>query len=109
MAPHAFKQYFSFYLVTHAALLVATVDNMPSCKLSFILGEGVVSLSEGVFKARASIFTFKMPWRHEICLLSATTLIETISQKILAKPQQKNAKRFTSDQTLLSLKNAAFT
>lgn len=63
MAPHAFKQYFSFYLVTHAAVLVATVDNV-SWELSFILGGGVGSLSEGVFKARASIFTFKMPWRH---------------------------------------------
>ena len=108
MAPHAFKQYFSFYLITHAAVLVATVDYV-SLELSFILGEGVGSLSEGVFKARASTFTFKMPWRHEICLLSATTLIKTISQKILAKPQQKNAKRFTSVQTLPSLKNAAFT
>lgn len=63
MAPHAFKQYFSFYLVTHAAVLAATVDNM-SWELSFILEEGVGSLSEGVFKARASTSTFKMPWRH---------------------------------------------
>ena len=48
MAPHAFKQYFSFYLVTHAAVLVATVDYV-SWGLSFILGEGVGTLSEGVF------------------------------------------------------------
>lgn len=108
MALHAFKQCFSFYLVTHAAVSVATVDNV-SWELSFILGEGVGSLSEGVFKARVSTFTFKMPWRHEICLLSATTLIETISQKMFAKPPQKNAKRFTSGQTLPSLKNDAFT
>ena len=60
MAPHAFKQYFRFYLVTHAAVLVATVGNV-SWELSFILGEGVGSLSEGVFTARASTFTFKMP------------------------------------------------
>lgn len=108
MAPHAFKQYFSFYLVTHAAVLVCTVDNV-SWELAFILGKGVGSLSEGVFKARASTFTFKMPCRHDICLLSATTLIETIYQNILAKPLQKNATRFTSGQTLPSLKNAAST
>ena len=63
MTPHAFKQYFSFYLITHAAVLVATVDYV-SWGLSFILGEGVGTLSEGVFKARGSTFTFKMPWRH---------------------------------------------